>query len=163
MFVYSSFSNAFLQVIKGGTIAWAQMGDPNASIPTPQPVYMRPMFGARPRVAGDGGGTCIACKLISSYKCSNHVFFSSLLTSRFALAVVSNLAVANGIDERLSLGKEVAAVVGTRHVSKADMVRNNSTPDVSINPETFEVIADGKRLWCDPLDKVPLAQRYFFF
>lgn len=51
------------QVIKGGTIAWAQMGDPNASIPTPQPVYMRPMFGARPRVAGDGGGTSIACKL----------------------------------------------------------------------------------------------------
>lgn len=73
------------------------------------------------------------------------------------------MAVANGIGERLSLGKEVAAVVGTRHVSKADMVRNHATPDVSINPESFEVVADGKRLWCDPLDKVPLAQQYFFF
>ncbi|KAL3781963.1 hypothetical protein HJC23_001308 [Cyclotella cryptica] len=133
----STFGAKPEMVIKGGTIAWAQMGDPNASIPTPQPVYMRPMFGARPRVAGDGGGTCIA--------------------------FVSEMAVASGVRDRLSLGKEVAAVVGTRNVSKADMVRNYSTPDVSINPETFEVVADGKRLWCDPLDKVPLAQRYFFF
>jgi urease alpha subunit len=85
------------------------------------------------------------------------------LTRLYSLKVVSDMAVANGIGERLSLGKEVAAVVGTRHVSKADMVRNNTTPDVSINPETFEVVADGKRLWCDPLDKVPLAQKYFFF
>lgn len=78
-------------------------------------------------------------------------------------AVVSEMAVSTGIRDRLSLGKEVAAVEGTRSVSKADMVRNYATPDVSINPETFEVVADGKRLWCDPLDKVPLAQRYFFF
>lgn len=124
-------------IIKGGTIAWAQMGDPNASIPTPQPVYMRPMFGARPRVAGDGGGTCIA--------------------------FVSDMAVRDGIGERLSLGKEVASVVGTRHVSKADMVRNDALPDITIDPETFEVVADGKRLWCDPVDKIPLAQRYFLF
>lgn len=124
-------------IIKGGTIAWAQMGDPNASIPTPQPVYMRPMFGARPRVAGDGGGTCIA--------------------------FVSNMAACDGIGERLGLGKEVAPVVGTRHVSKADMVRNYATPDVRINPETFEVVADGKRLWCEPVAKLPLAQRFFLF
>ena len=124
-------------IIKGGTIAWAQMGDPNASIPTPQPVYMRPMFGARPRVAGDGGGTSIA--------------------------FVSNMAACDGIGERLDLGKEVAPVVGTRHISKADMVRNDATPDISIDPETFEVIADGKRLWCDPVEKIPLAQRFFLF
>jgi len=124
-------------VVKGGTIAWAQMGDPNASIPTPQPVYMREMFGARPRVAGDGGGTSVA--------------------------FVSNMAACDGIGERLNLGKEVAPVVGTRHISKADMIRNDTTPDVSINPETFEVVADGKRLWCDPVDKIPLAQRYFLF
>ena len=140
------------------------MGDPNASIPTPQPVYMRPMFGARPRVAGDGGGTCVACEfhsIKSSCVSSSHLlmnFFFAVL-----IAVVSEMAVDAGIRDRLSLGKEVAAVVGTRNVGKADMVRNSSTPDVSINPETFEVVADGKRLWCDPLDKVPLAQRYFFF
>jgi urease len=124
-------------VVKGGTIAWAQMGDPNASIPTPQPVYMRPMFGARARVAGDGGGTSIA--------------------------FVSGMAVSDGIKERLGLGKEVAAVVGTRNIGKADMVRNDATPDVSINPETFEVVVDGKRLWCDPVEKIPLAQRFFLF
>mmetsp|Transcript_20073 Transcript_20073/g.40270 ORF Transcript_20073/g.40270 Transcript_20073/m.40270 type:complete len:948 (+) Transcript_20073:94-2937(+) len=124
-------------VIKGGTIAWAQMGDPNASIPTPQPVYMRPMFGAHARVAGGGGGTSIA--------------------------FVSQMAANDGIGERLDLGKEVAPVVGTRHIGKADMIRNFATPDVSINPETFEVIADGKRLWCDPLEKIPLAQRFFLF
>jgi urease len=124
-------------VIKGGTIAWAQMGDPNASIPTPQPVYMRPMFGARARVAGDGGGT--------------------------AIAFVSGMSVNNGIKERLGLGKEVEAVIGTRNIGKADMVRNSATPDVTIDPETFEVVANGKRLWCDPVDKVPLSQRFFLF
>lgn len=124
-------------VIKGGTIAWAQMGDPNGSIPTPQPVYMRPMFGARPRVAGGGGGTCVS--------------------------FVSQLAVSDGIGERLALGKEVEAVVGTRHVNKSHMVRNDATPDVQIDAETFEVVADGKRLWCDPVDRVPLAQRFFLF
>ncbi|KAL7548345.1 hypothetical protein ACHAWF_011638 [Thalassiosira exigua] len=124
-------------VIKGGTIAWAKMGDPNASIPTPQPTLMRPMFGARPRVAGGGGGTCVA--------------------------FVSDMAYRDGVKERLGLGKEVAPVVGTRHVRKADMVRNDATPDVRIDPETFEVVADGKRLWCDPVEKVPLAQRFFLF
>ena len=124
-------------VIKGGTIAWAQMGDPNASIPTPQPVYMRPMFGARPRVAGDGGGTSVA--------------------------FVSAAAVQDGVGEKLGLGKEVAGVKGTRDLSKGDMVRNFATPEVEIDPETFEVVADGKRLWCEPAEKVPLAQRFFLF
>jgi len=124
-------------VIKGGTIAWAQMGDPNASIPTPQPVMMRPMFGARPRVAGDGGGTSVA--------------------------FVSGLAASDDVEGRLGLGKEVAAVVDTRNVTKADMVRNDATPEVSVDPETFEVVADGKRLWCDPVEKIPLAQRFFLF
>ena len=94
---------------------------------------------------------------------STSPYFTQTHVTVFLIKVVSDMAVANGIGERLSLGKEVAAVVGTRHVSKADMVRNNTTPDVIINPETFEVVADGKRLWCDPLDKVPLAQKYFFF
>lgn len=124
-------------VVKGGTIAWAQMGDPNASIPTPQPVLMRPMFGARPRVAGDGGGTSVA--------------------------FVSQAALDGGVEERLGLGKEVAAVVGTRSVTKADMVRNDATPEVSVDPETFEVTADGEKLWCEPVEKIPLAQRFFLF
>ena len=133
----STFGAKPEMVIKGGSIAWAQMGDPNASVPTPQPVYMRPMFGARPRVAGDGGGTSVA--------------------------FVSNMAASDGVGERLGLGKIVAPVVGTRHVGKSDMVKNDATPDVSINPETFEVVANGKRLWCDPVDEVPLAQRFFLF
>jgi urease len=131
----STFGAKPEMVIKGGTIAWAQMGDPNASIPTPQPVYMRPMFGARAGVAGNGT----------------------------SIAFVSHLAASDGIGERLGLGKEVAPVIGTRHIGKADMIRNTATPDVSINPETFEVIADGKRLWCDPLKKIPLSQRFFLF
>jgi urease alpha subunit len=95
------------------------------------------MFGARARVAGDGGGT--------------------------AIAFVSGMSVNNGIKERLGLGKEVEAVIGTRNIGKADMVRNSATPDVTIDPETFEVVANGKRLWCDPVDKVPLSQRFFLF
>ncbi|KAL7464468.1 hypothetical protein ACHAXS_004802 [Conticribra weissflogii] len=132
----SSFGAKPEMVIKGGVIAWAQMGDPNASIPTPQPVYMRPMFGARSRVTGDG---------------------------KTAVAFVSRLAAEDGIGERLGLGKMVEAVRGTRTVRKKDMVRNDATPEVTIDPETFEVVADGKRLWCDPVEKVPLAQRYFLF
>ena len=132
----STFGAKPEMVVKGGTIAWAQMGDPNASIPTPQPVYMRPMFGARPPVAGEGGTS---------------------------VAFVSGMAAEDGIGERLGLGKEVEAVVGTRNISKADMIRNDATPDVSIDPETFEVVADGKRLWCDPMEKIPLAQRFFLF
>lgn len=121
-------------VIKGGSIAWAQMGDPNASIPTPQPVYMRPMFGALGKAVG---GTSVA--------------------------FVSGAAVADEIGEKYGLEKDVVAVSGCRSVSKKDMVHNNNTPDVQVDPETFEVVADGEKLTCDPVNVVPLAQRYFFF
>ena len=121
-------------VVKGGVIAWAQMGDPNASIPTPQPVSMRPMFGAKGKAVG---GTSVA--------------------------FVSGAAVAEGIGERYGLEKDVVAVSGCRTVSKKDMILNDSTPDVKVDPETFEVIADGEKLTCDPVYEVPLAQRFFLF
>lgn len=119
-------------IVKGGTIAYAQMGDPNASIPTPQPVLMRPMFGATSAP-------------------SNSVAF------------VSQAAVAEGIQEKYGLGKRVEAVVGCRDLKKQDMVENGATPDITVDPETFEVVADGELLRCDPVDKVPLGQRFFLF
>ena len=79
------------------------------------------------------------------------------------MAFVSQAALDGGVEERLGLGKEVAAVVGTRSVTKADMVRNDATPEVSVDPETFEVTADGEKLWCEPVEKIPLAQRFFLF
>jgi urease alpha subunit len=120
-------------IVKGGTIAWAQMGDPNGSIPTPQPVAMRPMFGAT----------------------SN--------PGEHSIAFVSQEAVRENIGDQFGLRKKVEAVVNCRNVSKKDMVHNDSTPDVRVDPETFEVVADGEKLECDPVSKVPLAQRYFFF
>lgn len=119
-------------VIKGGTIAYAQMGDPNASIPTPQPVLMRPMFGAT----------------------------SAPLNS---VAFVSQAAVAAGIQEKYGLSKPVEAVRKCRELSKKDMVRNDHLPNITVHPETFEVVADGELLRCDPVNKVPLAQRFFLF
>lgn len=119
-------------IIKGGTIAYAQMGDPNASIPTPQPVLMRPMFGATN--AGDN-----------------------------SVAFVSQAAVSAGIAESFGLKKQVAAVVGCRDLTKKDMVWNDHTPKMRIDPETFAVEADGELLRCDPVDKVPLGQRFFLF
>jgi urease subunit alpha len=94
-------------IIKGGTIAWAQMGDPNASIPTPQPVLMRPMFGAQPGAAVDT-----------------------------SVAFVSGAAVDAGVHERYGLRKAVEAVRGTRTVCKADMVRNSACPEITVDPET---------------------------
>ena len=120
-------------IVKGGTIAWAQMGDPNASIPTPQPVTMRPMFGAT----------------------SN--------PGSHSLAFVSQAAVDAGIQDQFGLRKQVSAVKNCRTVTKADMVHNDSTPDIQVDPETFEVVADGETLFCDPVSKVPLGQRYFLF
>jgi urease len=120
-------------IVKGGTIAWAQMGDPNASIPTPQPVAMRPMFGA------------------TSHPGSH------------SLAFVSQAAVDAGIQEAFGLRKHVTAVKNCRSVGKKDMVWNDATPDVTVDPETFEVVADGIKLECDPVSKVPLGQRYFLF
>ncbi|KAI2499095.1 Urease alpha-subunit [Fragilaria crotonensis] len=121
-------------IVKGGTIAWAQMGDPNASIPTPQPVIMRPMFGAKGKAIGNT-----------------------------SVVFVSQAAAMAGIGERLGLSKAVEPVVGCRNISKKDMIHNSSTPAMSVDPETFEVVADGKLLKCDPVDTIPLSQKYFLF
>mmetsp|Transcript_70066 Transcript_70066/g.154468 ORF Transcript_70066/g.154468 Transcript_70066/m.154468 type:complete len:873 (-) Transcript_70066:193-2811(-) len=121
-------------VIKGGTIAWAQMGDPNASIPTPQPVLMRPMFGSFGKAVGS---TCMS------------------FVSKDAAQEPSVL--------EYGLQKQIEAVKGTRSVQKKDMILNDATPEISVNPETFEVTADGEKLTCEPVDSVPLARKYFLF
>ncbi|MCR8723967.1 urease subunit alpha [Frigidibacter sp. ROC022] len=121
-------------VLIGGTIAAAQMGDPNASIPTPQPVHMRPMFGA---------------------------FGRSL--ERSSVTYVSAAAMEEGIGERLGLAKDCVAVEGTRGIGKAEMRLNDALPKVEINPETYEVRADGEFLTCQPAEVLPMAQRYFLY
>ncbi|MEM9012365.1 MAG: urease subunit alpha [Pseudomonadota bacterium] len=121
-------------VLLGGTIACAQMGDPNASIPTPQPVYSRPMFGAYGR----------------SVEAS-------------AVTFVSGAAEAAGIGDTLGLAKQTVAVTGTRSIGKADMVLNAATPVMEVDPETYEVRADGELLTCPPAEVLPMAQRYFLF
>lgn len=121
-------------IVKGGMIAAAAMGDPNASIPTPQPVHYRPMFGA----------------------------FGSA-PQHSSVTFVSKAALADGIDQRLGLGKRLVAVQQVRSVTKADMVLNDATPDVTVDPETYEVRADGELLTCEPASVLPLAQRYSLF
>jgi urease subunit alpha len=122
-------------VIKGGMIAAAQMGDPNASIPTPQPVHYRPMFGA----------------------------YGSALTST-SITFVSAAAIANDIRGTVGLQKELVAVENVRAgISKADMILNDATPDITVDPETYEVHADGELLVCEPAKELPMAQRYFMF
>ncbi len=121
-------------VIKGGTIVAAQMGDPNASIPTPQPVHYRPMFGA---------------------------FGKSLTAS--SLVFVSKAAVKAGLRKKLGVEKQLVAVEGIRKVTKKDMIHNDATPNIEIDPETYEVRADGELLTCAPADVLPMAQRYFLF
>ena len=122
-------------VIKGGMIAAAPMGDPNASIPTPQPVHYRPMFGA----------------------------FGKAVTTT-SLVFVSQAAIANGLKARLGTEKEMVAVENTRGgISKKSMIHNDATPDIQIDPETYAVIADGELLVCEPARELPLAQRYFLF
>lgn len=122
-------------VIKGGSIAAAPMGDPNASIPTPQPVHYRPMFGA---------------------------FGKAVSTT--SLVFVSQAALANGLKERLGTQKEMVAVENTRGgISKKSMIHNDATPDIQIDPETYAVVADGELLVCEPAKELPLAQRYFLF
>jgi urease subunit alpha len=121
-------------VLMGGAIVVAQMGDPNASIPTPQPVYTRPMFGA----------------------------LGKSLTHN-AATFVSQAALENGIAERLGLEKQVLAVTNTRNIGKRDMVMNNYCPQIEVNPETYEVRADGELLTCEPASELPMAQRYFLF
>jgi urease subunit alpha len=122
-------------VLKMGSIAAAAMGDPNASIPTPQPVHYRPMFGA----------------------------FGRSLT-RSSVLFVSEAALANGIGARYGLGKQLLAVKNTRGgISKASLIHNNATPEIEVNPETYEVRADGELLTCKPAQELPMAQRYFLF
>jgi urease subunit alpha len=121
-------------VLIGGTIACAQMGDPNASIPTPQPVYTRPMFGAYGRSV-----------------------------ERSAVTFVSAAAQDAGIGEALGLAKDTLAVTNTRGIGKKDLLLNDATPEVEVNPETYEVRADGELLTCQPAKVLPMAQRYFLF
>ncbi len=121
-------------VLLGGTIVVAQMGDPNASIPTPQPVYSRPMFGAYGR----------------SLEASSVIF-------------TSQAAQADGVGDALGLRKQTVAVKNTRSIGKKDMILNDALPVVEVNPETYEVRADGVLLTCEPAEVLPMAQRYFMF
>jgi urease subunit alpha len=121
-------------VIKGGVIAWSQMGDPNASIPTPQPVFMRPMFGSFGRATGP---------------CS--------------IAFVSQICKQKGIAKSYGLSKRIEAVKGCRKIGKKDLKWNNATPRITVDPETYEVRADDEPLLCEPARVLPLAQRYFLF
>ena len=121
-------------IIKGGMIAAAPMGDPNASIPTPQPVHYRTMFGA---LGGAMANTCIT--------------------------FVSQAALDAGIKEKLGLRKIVAAVKNTRNIRKKDMVLNLYQPTIEVDSQTYEVRADGELLVCEPATILPLAQRYFLF
>ncbi|WP_283643519.1 urease subunit alpha [Marinovum algicola] len=121
-------------VLLGGTIACAQMGDPNASIPTPQPVYSRPMWGA---------------------------FGRSVENS--AVTFVSAAAQAEGIRDTWGLAKQTVAVENTRKIGKSDLKLNTATPQVEVHPETYEVRADGELLTCQPAEVLPMAQRYFLF
>ena len=121
-------------VLKCGTIAAAAMGDPNASIPTPQPVHYRPMFGA---------------------------FGRSLQAS--AVTFVSAAGLAAGLDKAFDLRRQLVAVSGTRTVTKKDMVLNGLTPKIDVDPETYKVLADGQHITCEPAKELAMAQRYFLF
>jgi urease subunit alpha len=121
-------------VIKGGMIAWSQMGDPNASITTPQPSYMRPMFGGRGKTA-----------------------------SSLSVAFVSQVSLDNHVVDGFGLNKQLVAVKNCRNITKADMKLNDKTPKIKVDAETYQVTADGKVLTCDPIDVVPLARRYYLF
>lgn len=120
-------------VLKGGMIATAAMGDPNASIPTPQPVHYRPMFGS---------------------------YGKALKTS---VTFVSKAALDNPEVKALGLAKPLVAVAGTRHLKKSDMIHNGSTPLIEVDPETYAVRADGEHLVCNPAQTLPMTQRYFLF
>ena len=121
-------------VIKCGTITTAMMGDPNASIPTPQPVHYRPMFGS---------------------------FGRSLTES--SVSFVSQAALDDSIGEKLALQKRVLSVSGTRNLGKNSMVHNDLLPEIEVDPETYEVRADGVLLTCEPAEVLPMAQRYFLY
>jgi urease subunit alpha len=121
-------------VIKGGMIVAAQMGDPNASIPTPQPVYMRPQFAALGRAL-----------------------------SKTCLTFVSKASIEAGIVERYGLERNVVAVENCRTIGKKDMKRNEETPDIRVDPDTYQVWVNGEKVGCEPAKVLPMAQRYFLF
>ena len=119
-------------IIKGGMISWAIMGDPNASIPTPQPTFYRPMFGALGRALSN---TCVT--------------------------FVSQAALDRGVPERLGLQRRCVAVRGCRNVSKAAMLHNDATPQIDVDPETYQVRVDGEIATCEPAERLALTQLYF--
>jgi urease subunit alpha len=119
-------------IIKGGMIAWAAMGDPNASIPTPQPVFYRPMFGAFGQAIGQ---TCVN--------------------------FLSQASIDLGVPERIGLTRRSVGVRGCRSVGKRDMVRNSAMPRIDVDPETYEVRVDGVLATCEPAERLPLTQLYF--
>jgi urease subunit alpha len=121
-------------ILKGGFIAWSVMGDANASIPTPQPVLYRPMFGSFGKAIGST-----------------------------SLAFVSQAAIEDGLAEKIGLSKTAVAVKDTRTIGKASMIHNDATPNIEVDPETYEVRADGELLTCDPAEVLPMAQKYFLF
>jgi urease subunit alpha len=121
-------------IVKGGMIVAAPMGDPNASIPTPQPVHYRPMFGA---FGPARAATCVS--------------------------FVSQAGLDSGMGEKLGLAKRLVAVRNTRAIRKKDLVLNDYQPKVSVDSQTYEVRADGELLRCEPASVLPLAQRYFLF
>lgn len=121
-------------IVKGGFISWSAMGDANASIPTPQPVLYRPMFGS----------------------------FGGAIAPT-SLTFLSNAAYEAGLHEKIGLRKLVSAVKNCRSIGKKDMVHNSATPTLEVNPETYEVRADGVLLTCEPAKELPMAQRYFLF
>jgi urease subunit alpha len=121
-------------VLIGGMIAVAQMGDPNASIPTPQPVYSRPMFGSMGRAVENS-----------------------------AVTFVSASAHGSSIAKTLGLMKNTVPVTNTRGIGKKDLVLNDATPEIEVHPETYEVRANGELLTCEPATELPMAQRYFLF
>ncbi|ROL71414.1 urease subunit alpha [Pseudomonas chlororaphis] len=121
-------------ILKGGAIAASLMGDANASIPTPQPVHYRPMF--------------------ASYGGSRHAT---------SLTFISQAALEAGLPESLGLKKRIAVVKGCRNVQKTDLIHNDYLPQIDVDPQTYQVKADGVLLWCEPADVLPMAQRYFLF
>ncbi|MDP3845248.1 MAG: urease subunit alpha [Pseudomonas sp.] len=121
-------------ILKGGAIAASLMGDANASIPTPQPVHYRPMFAS---YAGSRHATC--------------------------LTFISQAALAAGVPEQLGLKKQIGVVKGCREVQKTDLIHNDYLPNIEVDPQNYQVKADGQLLWCEPAEVLPLAQRYFLF
>jgi urease subunit alpha len=122
-------------IVKGGTIVAAPMGDPNASIPTPQPVHYQPMFGA-----------------FGKARTASSVVFTS------------KAAVTGGLAKKLGIEKKLYAVQNTRSkISKKSMIHNDATPNIEVDPETYEVRADGELLTCPPAEVLPMAQRYFMY